>query len=371
MPKPVYFEEQLLPASYANFLISNKLVLVPTFNDPADRVALAVLAECFPGREVVGIHAVDLVWGLGHPPLHVPAGAVMKPLTPRQLGNCLWRAVATTIAHDGVEHAGYLAFLGLLAMFPFLVFMVAVIGVIGQGVAGATFITSLLQALPADITAALEPRIVEIVSGPPQGLLTVSILGAIWTASSAVEGLRTILNRAYHVHTPPAYLLRRSLSILQLLVFTFVMIVGMVLVVAIPLALHHIENWLGLSVISEYRAQWSHIIFGSSLAVLFIAVACVYYTIPNIRQRLISVVPGAGIVVAAWLGAAQLFTLYLSNFNQVNLIYGSLGGIIAALVFFYICNVIFIFGAEFNYQIGHALGMRIVEKEDAGKPVKE
>jgi agmatine deiminase len=65
MPKPVVFEGQVLPASYANFLITNDVVLVPTFNDPADRVALSVLAELFPKRDVVGIHAVDLVWGLG------------------------------------------------------------------------------------------------------------------------------------------------------------------------------------------------------------------------------------------------------------------------------------------------------------------
>ena len=65
MPRPVVFEGTRLPASYANFYIANGLVLVPTFNDPADREALAILAACFPGREVVGIHAVDLVWGLG------------------------------------------------------------------------------------------------------------------------------------------------------------------------------------------------------------------------------------------------------------------------------------------------------------------
>jgi agmatine deiminase len=65
MPRPLAFRGQRLPASYANFYIANQLVLVPTFNDPADRRALGVLAGLFPGREVVGIHAVDLVWGLG------------------------------------------------------------------------------------------------------------------------------------------------------------------------------------------------------------------------------------------------------------------------------------------------------------------
>jgi agmatine deiminase len=65
MPSPVTFEGQRLPASYANFYIANELVLVPTFNDPNDRHALNTIAKCFPDREIVGIHAVDLVWGLG------------------------------------------------------------------------------------------------------------------------------------------------------------------------------------------------------------------------------------------------------------------------------------------------------------------
>jgi agmatine deiminase len=65
MPAPVVFDGMRLPASYANFYIANGLLLVPTFNDPADRKALGILSELFPDREVVGIHAVDLVWGLG------------------------------------------------------------------------------------------------------------------------------------------------------------------------------------------------------------------------------------------------------------------------------------------------------------------
>lgn len=65
MPAPVVFDGQRLPASYANFYIGNSAVLVPTFNDPNDRRALALIAELFPSRRVVGIHAVDLVWGLG------------------------------------------------------------------------------------------------------------------------------------------------------------------------------------------------------------------------------------------------------------------------------------------------------------------
>jgi agmatine deiminase len=65
MPAPLVFSGQRLPASYANFYISNAAVIVPTFNDPNDRLALGILAELITDRPVVGIHAVDLVWGLG------------------------------------------------------------------------------------------------------------------------------------------------------------------------------------------------------------------------------------------------------------------------------------------------------------------
>jgi len=65
MPAPLVFDGMRLPASYANFYVANAAVLVPTFNDPNDRAALGILAEVFSDRPVVGIHAVDLVWGLG------------------------------------------------------------------------------------------------------------------------------------------------------------------------------------------------------------------------------------------------------------------------------------------------------------------
>jgi agmatine deiminase len=65
MPGPIVFRKQRLPASYANFYIGNEVLLVPTFNDPNDRGALGILADLVPNRRVIGIHAVDLVWGLG------------------------------------------------------------------------------------------------------------------------------------------------------------------------------------------------------------------------------------------------------------------------------------------------------------------
>ena len=65
MPSPLFFRGERLPATYANFYVSNEKVLVPTYNDPKDRQALGILSELFPGRRVVGIDSTDLVWGFG------------------------------------------------------------------------------------------------------------------------------------------------------------------------------------------------------------------------------------------------------------------------------------------------------------------
>ena len=80
MPSPIVFDGMRLPASYANFYISNNAVLVPTFNDPNDRIALGILSELFEDRQVIGIHSVDLVWGLGtiHCLTHEQAAAPVR-----------------------------------------------------------------------------------------------------------------------------------------------------------------------------------------------------------------------------------------------------------------------------------------------------
>jgi membrane protein len=276
---------------------------------------------------------------------------------------CGYNAAYNTVMHDGIELSGYLAFLSLLSLFPFLVFIVAIAGMFGQDESGARFITSLLLNLPEHITYALQPRIEEIISGPPQGLLTVSIIGAVWTASSAVEGLRTVLNRAYHVHTPPAYIFRRLLSIVQMMLFAFILVVVMLAHVFIPLVLQYISNIIGMDVANSYQTAWDKTSRYLIPLILFIVTSFLYYLLPNIKQRFISVAPGAFVVSFGLMGTTYLLTLYLSKFNQVNLIYGSLGGVIAALLFAYISNLMFIFGAELNYQIVKVMGMRVVEKE--------
>lgn len=267
-----------------------------------------------------------------------------------------YSALQDTINHDGVEHAGYLAFLSLLSLFPFLVFMFAVFGFLGETQIGLKFIAIILEnkVIPENILKALEPRFDEIRSGPPQGLLTFAILGAIWTASSAVEGLRTTLNRAYRVHTPPAYILRRLLSIGQFIILTAVIILVLFVLILAPELIDNIMPYIEIDKINLEFSNFFNVPYmryGFVALILFSVVSILYFILPNIKQSWRFVFPGAVYVVLLWFFAGRLFTNYLENFNQVNIIYGSLGGLIAFLLFFYINAMIFIFGAEFNYHL--------------------
>lgn len=282
-------------------------------------------------------------------------------LSAKKLWECVYKAGYDTVMQDGIEHAGYLAFLSILSLFPFLVFMVAITGFIGELPVGQKFIEVVIGTLPEDFIAALKPRLQEIVSGPPQGLMTIAILGAIWTASSAVEGTRTILNRAYRVQTPPAYIWRRLMSIAQFFILTVCSIIAMFLIIFAPTLWDQIHVRMEVQVALE--PFWDFARYWGSGLILFLVVATSYYILPNIKQRWRDVTPGALLVLALWLLAAELFAGYVRNFEQVNLIYGSLGGIIIALLFFYIIAVIYIFGAEFNYHFERATGHKIIPKE--------
>lgn len=286
-------------------------------------------------------------------------------LSIKKTGQSFYRAAVSTLAHDGIEYAGYLSFLGLLTIFPFLVFMVSLAGFLGQSEAGQTFVALTFTYLPPDFISAIKPRVIEIVSGPPQSLFTIAVVAALWTTSSGVEAIRMILNRAYQVNTPPAYIWRRLLSIGQTLIFTMAIFISMFVLVLLPIIWNEVERFLGME--RYLNPVWNLLRYAGSIVIIALTVALSYYVLPNIKQRFTSVLPGAIFVVVGWVVAGIGFSVYLQRFAQMDLVYGGLEGVIVALLFFYIMMVVYIYGAELNYQMEKALGHKVIEKEQGGK----
>ncbi len=263
--------------------------------------------------------------------------------------------------HDGIEQAGYLAFLALLSFFPFIVLLITIAGNLGREEYGARFISDFLLLLPENVAHTIKPTIDALLSGPPQSLLTIAIIGLLWTSSSAVEGIRNVLNKAYIVTNPPSYILRRLTSILQIVVITFLVLIAMFFITIAPNIMEFLQ--LKLSLRLEYNPHLGKIRYSISSIIMFLSIAFSYYAIPNIKQSFIRVIPGTVMVFILWLLFAYIFSSYISYYQRFNFIYGSLASIILTLLFFYILGLIYIFGAEFNYHCEVALGHKIVPKE--------
>ncbi|AVP87477.1 ribonuclease BN [Candidatus Phycorickettsia trachydisci] len=196
---------------------------------------------------------------------------------------------------------------------------------------------------------------------PPQQLMTLAIIGGVWTASSFVEALRTILNRIYKIHSPPHYIFRRTLSIIQFLFIVIFLFLGMMILVVLPIVLNNLFN-LSMSVNHDLSRSVIHAlnkmsfiwIYVRSILVyvfLFLSSSTLYYIIPNVKIKFKEVLPGASLVVVLWAISGRIFSKYITYYSQLDLVYGSLANIIITMIFFYVNNIIFIYGAEFNYHL--------------------
>ncbi|HJD56157.1 MAG TPA: YihY/virulence factor BrkB family protein [Rickettsia endosymbiont of Pyrocoelia pectoralis] len=265
----------------------------------------------------------------------------------KKIFNCLYVALFKMIDHDGVEHSGYMSFMVLLSIFPFLVFLLALTSFLGASELGQNFIQIFLDSMPEQATESIENRIRELLSAPPQSLMTLAVVGSVWTSSSFVECLRTILNRVYEIKSPPPYIRRRLLSILQFLIISILITFTMFLLVFIPIIVAKLP--IILETTEQYKGVLNLIRYALILILLFLGASSLYYILPNVKLDFTDVFPGALLTVILWVISGHLLSTYIVYYNQLNLMYGSLGSIIVTLIFFYIINMIFIYGAEFNY----------------------
>ena len=253
------------------------------------------------------------------------------------------------INHDGVEHAGYMAFIMILSIFPFFVFILAFANFVHMSELGQLFVEIVIQNLPQYSAESIKMGVSEFQTAPPEELLTLAVIGAMWTSSSFVECLRTILNRVYRVYNAPNYILRRLLSIFQFLIISFTILFAMLILVIVPSIIDELNSVTNL--VDDNLDLVDILRYSVIFLALFFTVSSLYYFIPNIKLNFIEVIPGTFLVISFWFISGYLLSEYISYYNQFNVIYGSLGSIIITLIFFYIINMIFIIGAEFNYLV--------------------
>ena len=258
----------------------------------------------------------------------------------------VWQAIMHLIDDGGMTFAGHIAFMTLFSLFPFLIFLTTLAAEIGQSEHVSDFITLALGMLPPEVSEAIRPAIETVTSDRRTGLMTVSILTALWATSSGIEALREALNKAYGVEEPRSIWFCR----LQSLLFTIVASIGIIIVMLVlvigPVVWSYVEPHLRV----PWQWGWFYetLRYLVAIGILYLVVALLYRWLPSRHLPRREILPGAAVTVVLWLGLASLFSFYLQNLGRFSVTYGSLGGIVITLMFFYISALIFIFGAELN-----------------------
>jgi membrane protein len=205
---------------------------------------------------------------------------------------------------------------------------------------------------PGEMAALVEQQMQRIARGQNGGLLTFGIAMALWSSSAAIVAIIGALNRAYDIEEGrPWWKVRLTAIVLTLALAVFVL-VAFSLVLAGPLLGRTIAEAVGLG--SIFQTLWPVIQWTLAIALVVVAVGLINYFAPDADQDWEWITPGALVATVLWLLASLAFRFYLSNFADYNATYGSLGGVIVLMLWFYISSLAVLIGAEMNAEIEHA-----------------
>lgn len=258
----------------------------------------------------------------------------------------LVQAVSNYIRHQSANQAGSVAFSAILAMFPLLLLLSAMAGFVGQPGTAAALAERVVGYAPPLVGDALRPVIDQVLRQRSQALLALGVLITIWTASSGTQAIRTALNRAYGVEKGLSFWGAR----VKVILFTAIGTLGTVLVFGSVVILPTVWAFLVERFGVTKQALWLHngVRYGLAFVVVALMNTAFYGWLPDIRQRVRTVLPGALVGALLWLVAAAALSYTLRSAGKLALVYGGFTGLVATLVFLYASAATLIFGAEVN-----------------------
>ncbi|SFJ39659.1 MULTISPECIES: YihY/virulence factor BrkB family protein [unclassified Bacillus (in: firmicutes)] len=249
-----------------------------------------------------------------------------------------------TLRDDVAGLAAQLAYFFLLSLFPALVFLITLLGYIP--IQTEDVLAFLKDYVPEDAMSLIEVNVHTIVNKQNGGLLSFGLLAMLWFASNGVNAVMKAFNRAYDINETRSFITTRALSIVLTLAMIFMIVFALILPVFGQLIGAAIFKVLGLS--EEFSFVWSIIRLLLSFLVLFGLFCFLYKFAPNRHVKRREVVTGALFATIGWIVVSYSFAYYVDNFGNYSNTYGSLGGIIILILWFYLTAWVILLGGEVN-----------------------
>lgn len=248
--------------------------------------------------------------------------------------------------------AAQLSYYFFLALFPALLFLVAIVSFIPVEGLLDSITGTLARVAPSEVITIVKDQILKIAHDKNGGLLTLGMLGTIWSTSSGVDAIIDTLNVAYDIEEGRPWWRRKATALGLTIALAVFIVLSFTLVVAGPTLAEKVADWFHLGAAFEWTwkiAQWP-VVFG----LVSLAIALVYYFAPDARQDWIWITPGSIFATALWLLVSLGFRFYVTNFGSYNATYGTIGGVIVLLLWLYMSSLAVLAGAELNAEIEHA-----------------
>jgi len=262
----------------------------------------------------------------------------------------VWDAVESFLTDDGWPISSHIALSTLTSLFPFLIFVTALAGFFGSQDLSDEAAHLLFGAWPKEVAGPIAREVHNVLTAPRGGLLTFGAILALYFASSAIEALRTGLNRAYDIKDMRPWWLLRLQSIGFVMIASFALLALAFLVVLGPLIWSTV-----LTYAPELEPLYTLVTFarlGLAAVALAVNLSLAHLWLPGKRLRLIDVAPGVIMTFVASVGFGEIFGAYLSQFARSYVsTYAGLASVMIALVFLYSIAAIFVFGGELNAAI--------------------
>ncbi len=273
-----------------------------------------------------------------------------SPLTWRELAR---RTIADTLADDCPGLAAQLAFYFFLSVFPALLFVVSLLGYLPVETRLAQAIEQLEVFLPQEILQFVREQVDEALAGGQGGLLTIGIVSAVWSSSSAVTAIITALNRAYDIDEWRPWWKRRLIAIALTIALAVFVVAAFVFVVGGGDLAAWVADRFGFG--ERLARVWAIAQWLLAIALVVAAVDLVYYVAPNAETPFVWVTPGALLATVLWLLTSFGFKVYVQNVSNYTAVHGTIGGVIVLLLWFYLSGLALLVGAELNAEIDKAL----------------
>ena len=267
-------------------------------------------------------------------------------------GEIVRRTWNEVIADNCLGLAAQLAYYFFLALFPALLFLLAIMSFVPIENLMETVTTTLARVAPSDVLNLIRDQILKIAQDKDGGLLTLGMLGTIWSTSAGMTAIIDTLNQAYDIHEGRPWWKVR-LTAVGLTVALAIFIVGStVLVVAGPAMADKVAAWFHLG--SAFAWTWKILQWPLVFGLASLGIAIIYYYAPDAEQEWIWITPGSILATLLWLLISLGFRIYVTNFGSYTETYGAVGGVIVVMLWFYLSGLAVLVGAELNAEIEHA-----------------